>query len=59
MPSMVTSIEMVTSEVPINHPEKKDGPFDQSEVVKSSSIDTKKYKSTLQGTLSKLSKIEL
>ena len=56
---MVTSIEMVTSEVPINHPEKKDGPFDQSEVVKSSSIDIKKYKSRLQGTLSKLSKIKL
>ena len=62
MPSMVTSIESVPSEVPqslrtdisTNHPEEKDAPFYQNEVVESSRIDTKRKQSKLERTLSKI-----
>ena len=62
MPSMVTSIESVPSEVPqrlrtdvsTNHPEEEDAPFYQNEVVESSRIDTKRKQSKLERTLSKI-----
>ena len=62
MPSMVTSIETVPSEVPqglptkvsTNHPEEEDAPFKQNEVIESSSIDTEKKQSRLERTLSKI-----
>lgn len=49
MPSMVTSIETVSSEVPQSlpthvstyHPEEEDAPFDQNVVVESSAIEQK------------------